>query len=108
MLLEKQQIRLALLKAARVLFSHQENLRKILSQTAYKEPTVSDTSVEGAAQEETTPETETGPKILMQQLMLVATQPSPVKAVFAREELEVKKKLKLIWHFLHHSSDPGF
>ena len=66
-LLREQQIRLGLLKAARVLFSQQDNLRQIMKHT----------DVEG---EECS---------LFQQLLGAATRPSPIKAVFGKAELEV-------------------
>ena len=66
-LLREQQIRLGLLKAARVLFSQQDNLRQIMRQT----------EVEGEEYS------------LFQQLLGAATRPSPIKAVFGRDELEV-------------------
>jgi E3 ubiquitin-protein ligase HERC2 len=65
-LLREQQIRLGLLKAARVLFSQQDNLRQIMKHT----------DVEG---EECS---------LFQQLLGAATRPSPIKAVFGKAELE--------------------
>ena len=67
-LLRQQQIRLGLLKAARVLFSQQENLRQIMAH-----PTSS-----GVDQYS-----------LFQQLLSAATRPSPIKAMFGRDELEV-------------------
>ena len=67
-LLRQQQIRLGLLKAARVLFSQQENLRQIMARPA---------SSEGDQYS------------LFQQLLSAATRPSPIKAMFSRDELEV-------------------
>lgn len=66
--LRQQQIRLGLLKAARVLFSRQENLRQIMARPV------------------NTTESEYS---LFQQLLSAATIPSPVKAMFGRDELEV-------------------
>ena len=66
--LRQQQIRLGLLKAARVLFSRQENLRQIMARPV------------------NTKESEDS---LFQQLLSAATIPSPVKAMFGRDELEV-------------------
>ena len=68
-MLRQQQIRLGLLKAARVLFSRQENLRQIM----------------GHPMEE-----EEHQYSLFQQLLGAATRPSPIKAMFGRDELEVK------------------
>jgi E3 ubiquitin-protein ligase HERC2 len=67
-LLRQQQIRLGLLKAARVLFSQQENLRQIMARPA---------SSEGDQYS------------LFQQLLSAATRPSPIKVMFNRDELEV-------------------
>ena len=67
-LLRQQQIRLGLLKAARVLFSQQENLRQIMARPA---------------------NTEGDQYSLFQQLLSAATRPSPIKAMFSRDELEV-------------------
>ena len=48
---------------------------------------------------EPTSESSSAPTSLMQQLMLAATQPSPMKAVFSMEELEVfKLSLSFIWY----------
>ena len=66
--LRQQQIRLGLLKAARVLFSRQENLRQIMARPV------------DATENEYS---------LFQQLLSAATVPSPVKAMFGRDELEV-------------------
>ena len=67
-LLRRQQIRLGLLKAARVLFSQQDNLRQIMGG-------ISDSQEEKYS--------------LFQQLLGAATRPSPIKAIFGKEELEV-------------------
>ena len=69
-LLRQQQIRLGLLKAARVLFSQQENLRQIMARPA---------SSEGDQYS------------LFQQLLSAATRPSPIKVMFNRDELEVSQ-----------------
>ncbi|XP_045543165.1 E3 ubiquitin-protein ligase HERC2 isoform X2 [Salmo salar] len=90
-LLRCQQLRLYILKAARALLSHQDKLRQILSQAAVLDlppnpgeepvpvsPDVGDLSPEGPLP----------PLILLQQLLSAATQPSPIKAIFNRQELE--------------------
>ena len=70
-LLRQQQIRLGLLKAARVLFSQQENLRQIMARPASSE----------------------GDQFsLFQQLLSAATRPSPIKVMFNRDELEVSDR----------------
>ena len=68
-LLTQQQITLGLLKAARVLCSRQDNLRQILNHQANSSDSSSTFS--------------------LQHLMCSAIKPSPVKALFNREELEV-------------------
>ena len=68
--LRQQQITLGLLKAARVLCSRQDNLRQILSHQA--------SSSEGSS------------TFSLQHLMCSAIKPSPIKALFDREELEVR------------------
>lgn len=68
-LLRQEQIRLGLLKAARVLFSQQQNLLQIMAHP---------TSAEGDQFS------------LFQQLLSAATRPSTIKAMFSRDELEVR------------------
>uniref|UniRef100_A0A8C3FUU3 E3 ubiquitin-protein ligase HERC2 n=1 Tax=Chrysemys picta bellii TaxID=8478 RepID=A0A8C3FUU3_CHRPI len=83
-LLRCQQLKLYILKAGRALLSHQDKLRQILSQPAVQEdgavasPDIGDMSPEGPQL----------PMILLQQLLTAATQPSPVKAIFDKQELE--------------------
>ncbi|XP_062306104.1 E3 ubiquitin-protein ligase HERC2 [Osmerus eperlanus] len=90
-LLRCQQLRLYILKAARALLAHQDKLRHILSQPAVLDlgpsagedpvalsPDVGDLSPEGPLP----------PLLLLQQLLSAATQPSPIKALFQRQELE--------------------
>ncbi|XP_077983839.1 E3 ubiquitin-protein ligase HERC2-like [Glandiceps talaboti] len=77
-LLRKQQIRLGVLKAARVLFSRQQYLRQLLSLT---------TTIESPSSEDGN-EPSTAQVLLLQHLMAAATKPSPIKAVFDRIELE--------------------
>ena len=74
-LLRQQQITLGLLKAARVLCSRQDNLRQILNHQAE--------SSDG------------GSTFSLQQLMCSAIKPSPIKALFDREELEVRPCLAI-------------
>ena len=68
--LRQQQITLGLLKAARVLCSRQDNLRQILNHQA--------SSSDGSS------------TFSLQHLMCSAIKPSPIKALFDREELEVR------------------
>ncbi|XP_059157195.1 E3 ubiquitin-protein ligase HERC2-like isoform X2 [Physella acuta] len=103
--LRKQYIRLCLLRAVAKLFSHQDGLRQILLQHICPDPTLADmpppTEEEGAGD---------GPvKVtLLQQLLSTATQPSPLKAVFAVEEMEAAALAAcqhLISELGQHSSD---
>ena len=104
--LRAQFTRLALLRACGVLFSNQDKLRHILLQLIPPEqlsftscdvmpPTsaqAAELEASGAAtpdDESSTPEAASA-KLLMHQLMLSATQPSPIKSTFTREELEVR------------------
>uniref|UniRef100_A0A3P9BK00 E3 ubiquitin-protein ligase HERC2 n=1 Tax=Maylandia zebra TaxID=106582 RepID=A0A3P9BK00_9CICH len=90
-LLRCQQLRLYVLKAARALLSHQDKLRQILSQPAVvdigpnpsEDPVVSSPDVGDLSPEGPLP-----PLILLQQLLSAATQPSPIKAIFDRQEME--------------------
>ncbi|XP_028301238.1 E3 ubiquitin-protein ligase HERC2 isoform X2 [Gouania willdenowi] len=90
-LLRCQQLRLYILKAARALLSHQDKLRQILSQPAVvdlgpistEDPVVSSPDVGDMS-----PEGPLLPLILLQQLLSAATQPSPIKAIFDRQEME--------------------
>ena len=81
-------MRLYILKAAQVLLTQQDNLRQILSQ-----PVTPDLRVggppEGGEEDGALMDGVAGQGILMQQLMQTATQPSPLKAMFHREEMEV-------------------
>lgn len=83
--LRKQQIRLGLLKAARVLFSCQDKLRQVLLQSLPPDWLPSETE---PSDDPLSPDTE-APGSILQQLMVAGTQPSPIKAFFSREELEV-------------------
>ncbi|XP_041862098.1 E3 ubiquitin-protein ligase HERC2 isoform X2 [Melanotaenia boesemani] len=90
-LLRCQQLRLYILKAGRALLSHQDKLRQILSQPAVadigpnpgEDPVVSSPDVGDLSPEGPLP-----PLILLQQLLSAATQPSPIKAIFDRLEME--------------------
>ena len=84
--LRRQQIRVGLLKAARVLLQHQDVLRKVLHQVVLPQ-TPSHPEIEAAGSDD---ESEVdAPNLILHQLMVAATQPSPLKATFTREELEV-------------------
>lgn len=108
--LEKHQIRFLLVKAARVIFTSQDNLRQILLQLApgsqASELLVGGADVlaaDGMALDDNS--TYTSQPMLMQRLMQAATQPSPVKAIFSRHELEVTA-LSLIQHLVSVAGCP--
>jgi len=83
--LRKQQLRLGLLKAAQTLLLQQNALRQVLSQ-----PTSGAIDCDCGATCGDEDGESVGPVLLMQHLMQAATQPSPVKAIFTRDELEVE------------------
>ena len=83
--LRRQQLRLGILKATRVLLNHQEVLRQVLTQRILKALLPPQEPQEPSSDEEA-PEP---PSSILQQLMVAATQPSPLKPVFPKEELEV-------------------
>ncbi|TMS20567.1 E3 ubiquitin-protein ligase HERC2 [Larimichthys crocea] len=90
-LLRCQQLRLYILKAARALLSHQDKLRQILSQPAVVDigPNPSEDPVASSPDVgDLSPEGPLPPLILLQQLLSAATQPSPIKAIFDRQEME--------------------
>ena len=87
-LLRQQQITLGLLKAARVLCSRQDNLRQILNHQAESSDGGSST-------------------FSLQQLMCSAIKPSPIKALFDREELEVHFSLEHLQSTLSLLEDPS-
>ncbi|MCI4375021.1 hypothetical protein PGIGA_G00104220 [Pangasianodon gigas] len=90
-LLRCQQLRLYILKAARALLLHQDKLRQILSQPAVVDSSPTPTEEQGVSSPDVgdlSPEGPLPPLILLQQLLSAATQPSPIKAIFDRQELE--------------------
>ncbi|XP_016124312.1 E3 ubiquitin-protein ligase HERC2-like [Sinocyclocheilus grahami] len=90
-LLRCQQLRLYILKAARALLSHQDKLRQILSQPAVIDVSPNPTEDQCALSPDVgdfSPEGPQPPLILLQQLLSASTQPSPIKAIFHRQELE--------------------
>ncbi|KAA8589723.1 hypothetical protein FQN60_013088 [Etheostoma spectabile] len=90
-LLRCQQLRLYILKAGRALLSHQDKLRQILSQAAVVDigPNPSEDPVASSPDVgDLSPEGPLPPLILLQQLLSAATQPSPIKAIFDRQEME--------------------
>lgn len=104
---------LYILKGTQVLFKQQDNLRKILSQPSQPDlPGVG--TLEGAAfpPDDTTPCADSPSVgssallqgILLQQLMQTATQPSPLKAMFVREEMEVSHSLCLTESLLSYGN----
>ncbi|KAK7486952.1 hypothetical protein BaRGS_00021768, partial [Batillaria attramentaria] len=98
----KHQILLGQMRAAACLFRHQCNLRSILCQSVPVDTTPSPAHMllmaaqglmhEGAGiGEEEGHIGETGPQhsTLLQQILMLATQPSPLKAMFSKEEMQV-------------------
>ena len=83
-LLRQQQQRLAGLKAIKVLFSHQNSLRHVLKQIVV----YGTTSVESIDDSDDNEPSKKKEIMLIQRLLLKATQPSPVKAMYQTEELE--------------------
>ena len=80
-LLRRQQEMLLILKAVRVLLGNQGQLRKIL-----KQPYVAVGEKQLDLEELENPKIE----LLLEKVLAKATQPSPVKAIFCRQELEVR------------------
>lgn len=102
----KQEILLGQMRAAACLYLHQINLRSILCQPVPADPNPGSThALMLAAQglghegsEEEGPVGEVGPQQtnLLQQILMVATQPSPLKAMFSMEEMQVRLRLRLV------------
>ena len=92
--LRRQQIRVGLLKAARVLLQHQDVLRRVLTQIVLPQ-SPSQPEIDGAGSDDEG-EADT-PNLILHQLMVTATQPSPLKATFTREELEVYFLVNLLF-----------
>jgi E3 ubiquitin-protein ligase HERC2 len=82
-LLRTQQQRLAAMNACSVLFRHQNLLRHVLKHHTLGSSPSLEVLNEG---EELDPVTET---LLIQKLISKATQPSPLKATFGKNEIEV-------------------
>uniref|UniRef100_T1IYS2 HECT-type E3 ubiquitin transferase n=1 Tax=Strigamia maritima TaxID=126957 RepID=T1IYS2_STRMM len=91
-LLYSQQQRLGILKACRVLFCHQELLRRILVQPALEECPSPDNLASPSGEEDSTADMCSGSSfnhsLLIQQLLATATQPSSVKPIYNCTELE--------------------
>ena len=92
-LLHKQQVRLGLLKAGRVLFTRQDNLRRILAQSTASPVVGTESGSSGGGGDDAASPM---PSLLIQHMMHMATQPSPLKATFTTEELEVRAK-SVMW-----------
>ncbi|XP_060607151.1 E3 ubiquitin-protein ligase HERC2-like isoform X1 [Ruditapes philippinarum] len=85
--LRKQQIKLGMLRAGRVLLQHQNFLRKILTQVTL--PELQHAEVDNSpSDDDYSPDTGESPNTILQQFLMSATQPSPLKALFGRDELE--------------------
>jgi len=99
-LLYRQQLRLGLLKAVRVILNSQENLRLILSQqmsvlgigpqggAAWLNDTLQDITECESFGEDPTGDIGISAQHLFHYVMQAATQPSPVKAIFTRDDLD--------------------
>ena len=101
-MMRRQQLRQGLMKASQSFFACQDLLRQILSQVTSPDPGelavagtlgTSDITISGALGIEEEPGREQ--QMLMQLLMQAATQPSPLKAIFTRDEMEVSVKRPL-------------
>jgi E3 ubiquitin-protein ligase HERC2 len=82
-LLRTQQQRLAAMNACSILFRHQNLLRHVLKHHTLGSSPSLEVLNEG---EELDPVSET---LLIQKLISKATQPSPLKAIFGKNEIEV-------------------
>jgi len=82
-LLRQQQQRLAILKAIKVLFTHQNSLRHVLKQIVVYGSSSLESFEDPDAEDLKKKEV-----MLIQRLLVKATQPSPVKAMYQAEELE--------------------
>lgn len=104
--LRRQQLRLGLLRAARVLLAHQSMLRRVLSRPLPPDlaPPHGDLLMPGEAADSSQVEEEgehsSGPTLILHQVLAAATQPSPLKALFAREEMEVR----IVWLLVYQKS----
>ncbi|ODN06550.1 E3 ubiquitin-protein ligase HERC2 [Orchesella cincta] len=89
-LLVRQQELLQILQAISVLTGHQELLRKVLRQIWKEEPELStdDKSSSTGEAAENTARSSKRSMFLFEKVLGKATQPSPVKAIFCRKELE--------------------
>ncbi|XP_052796353.1 E3 ubiquitin-protein ligase HERC2-like isoform X2 [Mya arenaria] len=86
--LRRQQQRLGLLRAVRVLLSYQNILRQILSRGLLPELSPAEQDPSSTMDEEGAGEQTEGPNHILQHVLVSATQPSTLKALFTREELE--------------------
>lgn len=85
--LRRQQVKLGMLRAGRVLLQHQNILRKILTQITLPELQHSEVD-NSTSDEDFSPDTGDSVNTILQQFLMSATQPSPLKALFCRDELE--------------------
>lgn len=93
----KQQILLGQIRAAARLFRHQKNLRNILSQMVPLDPATSAgqnyvLASQGLGVEDDGSGMDSNgqqPSNLLQQILMLATQPSPLKAMFSLQEMLV-------------------
>lgn len=90
----RQQVLLGQMRAAECLFRQQNNLRNILSQSVPLDSSLGNFPFvcgHGVNEEDEGGLGEMAPQqtMLLQQLLVLATQPSPVKATFGIQEMEV-------------------
>ena len=87
-------MRLAALRACAVVFGSQDHLRRILLQPIPQPATTS----QAPATSESSNDDEAGEgqssKLLLQKLMTSATQSSPIKTTFSKEELQVRGDIR--------------
>ncbi|XP_077559435.1 E3 ubiquitin-protein ligase HERC2 isoform X3 [Haemaphysalis longicornis] len=85
-LLVQQQLLLSMMCATQVLASKQSVLRQVLLQNVPPPPTTEQQPTASGAEEDAVAEMR--PTTLIEQVMATATQPSPLRPVFGRQELE--------------------
>ena len=103
--LRSQFVRLAALRACAVVFGSQDHLRRILLQHALPDSAPPSVTSVASAEDEEAVEGQ-GQKMLMQKLMTSATQSSPIRMSFSKEELEAAA-IALCQHLISESTNPS-
>ena len=103
--LRSQFVRLAALRACAVVFGSQDHLRRILLQPALPDSAPPSVTSVASAEDEEAVEGQ-GQKMLMQKLMTSATQSSPIRMSFSKEELEAAA-IALCQHLISESKNPS-